>query len=75
MIKPTIAVGKDSAGKLSLLYLGDDAAKAIEISRAASGLEIEIYRKPVHYKRFSPTGAVETETISKEVKVSKKKLP
>jgi hypothetical protein len=57
MINSSIAIGQDSSGKLHLLYLGHDPAKAVTIARD-SGMETEVYRKPVHFKRFPAPVAI-----------------
>jgi hypothetical protein len=67
MINSNIAVGQDSSGRLHLLYLGEDVSKAVAIAREA-GMETEVYRKPVHFKRFpAPVAIPLTEGVIAEV--------
>jgi hypothetical protein len=61
MLKPSITIGRDESNKLHVLYVGDDAEKAVQaIRELPEGIvEAEVYRKPRHFKRVQVTEPVQ----------------
>lgn len=65
MLKPSITVGRDKEGKLSVLYIGKDAQEAVDamLNAPAGIVEIEVYRKPFHFKRRVVDPVVESTRV------------